>query len=90
MKVHQVRYIPKLNLNLLFVSQIAKLGIEVAFSRRAYLLCEMKFASDVINMVGISDDKIVDTSDALEIKMKAYDGEVLKDPTLLCQLVGAL
>lgn len=56
------------------------LDIEVAYR---YLLSQLKFSSDLINRVGISNDKIIETLETLEIKMKVDDGETLEDPTLV-------
>ncbi|CAN6485107.1 unnamed protein product [Victoria cruziana] len=66
------------------------LGIEVAYSQRRYFLSQMKFASDLIQKSGLSDDKVVDTPEVLGVKLKIDDGEILANPTLFRQLVGAL
>ncbi|CAN6459492.1 unnamed protein product [Victoria cruziana] len=66
------------------------LGIEVSYSQRGYLLSQMKFASDLVQKSGISDDKIVETPEMVGVKLKANEGEVLQNPTPFRQLVGAL
>ncbi|CAN6466312.1 unnamed protein product [Victoria cruziana] len=50
----------------------------------------MKFASDLVQKSGLSDDKVVDTPEVLGVKLKIDDGEVLVNPTLFRQLAGAL
>ncbi|CAN6462919.1 unnamed protein product [Victoria cruziana] len=50
----------------------------------------MKFASDLVQKSGISDDKIVETPEMVGVKLKANEGEVLQNPTPFRQLVGAL
>ncbi|XP_049936538.1 secreted RxLR effector protein 161-like [Nymphaea colorata] len=50
----------------------------------------MKFASELVDRTGISDDKVVDTPEALGVKMKIDDGEILENPTPFRQIVGAL
>ncbi|CAN6445040.1 unnamed protein product [Victoria cruziana] len=50
----------------------------------------MKFASNLVQKSGLSDDKVVDTPEALGVKLKIDDGEVLENPTPFRQLVGAL
>ncbi|CAN6447769.1 unnamed protein product [Victoria cruziana] len=65
------------------------LGIEVAYSKRVYFLSQMKFASDLVQKSGLSDDKVVDIPEVLRVKLK-IDDEVLVNPTPFRQLVGAL
>ncbi|CAN6462662.1 unnamed protein product [Victoria cruziana] len=50
----------------------------------------MKFASNLVQKSGLSDDKVVDTPEVLGVKLKNDDGEVLENPTPFRQLVGAL
>ncbi|CAN6443929.1 unnamed protein product [Victoria cruziana] len=50
----------------------------------------MKFASDLVQKSGLSDDKDVDTPEVLGVKLKIDDGEVLENLTPFRQLVGAL
>ncbi|MFV0960769.1 Ty1/Copia family ribonuclease HI, partial [Klebsiella pneumoniae] len=53
-------------------------------------MAQMKFAEQIIQRSGLTDDKHVDTPEALGMKLRLKDGEPLTDPTPYRQLVGAL
>lgn len=46
------------------------LGIEVAYNKSKHLLSQFKFINNLIYKLGIIDEKIVETSEVLEIKIK--------------------
>ncbi|KAG9444876.1 hypothetical protein H6P81_016216 [Aristolochia fimbriata] len=50
----------------------------------------VKYASDLINRVGLSDNKTFDTPLELKVKFQLIDGEELSDPTLYQKLVSGL
>lgn len=66
------------------------LSIKVVYSKKGYLLLQMKFVSNLVEKSGIIDDKIVETPETFGVKMKIDDRKVLKNFTLFHQLVEAL
>ncbi|PHT65765.1 hypothetical protein T459_30190 [Capsicum annuum] len=51
---------------------------------------EQKYASDLVAMASLTDDKVVYTPIEINTKYKEADGEPFSDPTLYRQLVGSL
>lgn len=65
-------------------------GIEVAYIKADIYFSKIKFAPDLIESLGITNDKLVETLEALGIKMKSNDEETLENPMPFHQLVGVL
>ncbi|KAM7529809.1 hypothetical protein LguiB_033219 [Lonicera macranthoides] len=66
------------------------LGIEVDHSSTGYFISQVKYASDIINRAGLTDNKIADTPLEMNAKFSPSDGNPLANPTLYRQLVGSL
>ncbi|XP_016563042.2 uncharacterized mitochondrial protein AtMg00240-like [Capsicum annuum] len=54
------------------------------------MLTQQKYASDLVAMVSLIDDKIVYSPIEINMKYKEADGEPFSDPTLYRWLVGSL
>jgi hypothetical protein len=66
------------------------LGLEISRNSHGYFLSRQKYTQDLINLVGLTDDKQVDTSLEVNVKYSKNDGEPITDPTLYRRVVGSL
>ena len=66
------------------------LGIEVAQSKEGVVICQRKYALDILEEVGMSNAKPVETPMDPNIKLFPGQGEPLKDPGKYRRLVGRL
>ncbi|XP_019451840.1 PREDICTED: uncharacterized protein LOC109353939 [Lupinus angustifolius] len=66
------------------------LGIEVASSPRGYLLSQSKYIADILDLVSLSDTKVVDSPLETNARYTSSDGVPLSEPTLYRTLVGSL
>ncbi|XP_012570462.1 uncharacterized protein [Cicer arietinum] len=67
-----------------------RLGIEVSYSPKCYLLSQSKYISNILEQTHISDNRAADTPLELNVKYAPSDGVPLPDPTLYRTLVGSL
>ena len=58
------------------------LGIEVAYSLRGSLLSQSKYVADILERVGLIDNKTVDTPTEVNAKYSSIDRVPLSNPTL--------
>uniref|UniRef100_A0A2N9EH95 CCHC-type domain-containing protein n=1 Tax=Fagus sylvatica TaxID=28930 RepID=A0A2N9EH95_FAGSY len=66
------------------------LGLEISRNSHEYFLSQQKYTQDLINLVGLTDDKQVDTPLEVNVKYSKNDGEPIIDPTLYRIVVGSL
>ncbi|KAJ9567342.1 LOW QUALITY PROTEIN: hypothetical protein OSB04_003308 [Centaurea solstitialis] len=66
------------------------LGIEVAQSKKGYLLSQTKYISDLFERARHSDKKTVDTPLETNVHYTPTDGVPLSDPSLYRTIVGSL
>ena len=66
------------------------LGIEVAQSKKGYLLSQTKYISDLFERARLSDKKTVDTPLETNAQYTTTDGVPLSDPNLYRTIVGSL
>ena len=66
------------------------LGIEVAQSKEGVVICQRKYALDILEEAGMSNAKPVETPMDPNIKLFPGQGEPLKDPGKYRRLVGRL
>uniref|UniRef100_A0A2N9FMT7 Reverse transcriptase Ty1/copia-type domain-containing protein n=1 Tax=Fagus sylvatica TaxID=28930 RepID=A0A2N9FMT7_FAGSY len=66
------------------------LSLEVFSSSDGYYLTQVKYTSNLISRVGITDSKIVDTPIEYNNRLNTHDREPLLDATLYRQLVESL
>ena len=66
------------------------LGIEVIYSPRGYLLSQSKYVADILERVGLTDNKTIDTLIKVNAKYSSFDGVPLLDPTLYRTIIGSL
>jgi len=66
------------------------LSIEVDQSSTGYFLSQVKYASDIVQRAGLTDNKIADTPLEMNVKLCDSDGSLLPNPTLYRQLVSSL
>lgn len=60
------------------------LGLEISRISLGYFLSQEKYSQDLINMVGLTDNKHVDTPLKVNVKYSKTDGE------LYCKILGSL
>ncbi|KAJ9566549.1 hypothetical protein OSB04_002515 [Centaurea solstitialis] len=66
------------------------LGIEVAQSKKGYLLSQKKYISDLFERARLSDKKTVDTPLETNVHYTPTNGVPLSDPSLYRTIVGSL
>lgn len=66
------------------------LGLEISRHSDGYFVSQRKYTQDLIEMAGLSDDKIVDTPLEMNVKYSRNDGSPISDPTLYRAIVGSL
>ncbi|XP_026435793.1 uncharacterized protein LOC113333582 [Papaver somniferum] len=66
------------------------LGIEVDKSSDGCFISQVKYASEILQRVGLTDNKTADTPLELNVKLNPFDGKIFSNPTLYRQLVGNL
>ncbi|KAI3744092.1 hypothetical protein L1987_57167 [Smallanthus sonchifolius] len=66
------------------------LGIEVAQSKKGYLLSQTKYISDLFQRARLSDNRIADTPLETNARYSPTDGVPLSDPSLYRTIVGSL
>ncbi|GKV38309.1 hypothetical protein SLEP1_g46233 [Rubroshorea leprosula] len=66
------------------------LGLEVTYLDDGYLLSQVKYASDLVSTIELSDSKSVSTPLEPNVKLTPMDGSPLFDSTHYRQLVGNL
>ncbi|KAL7591107.1 hypothetical protein Lser_V15G34149 [Lactuca serriola] len=66
------------------------LGIEVAQSKKRYLLYQTKYISDLFARAGLSDNQTVDTLLETNARYSPIDGVPLSDLNLCRTIVGSL
>ncbi|XP_026415821.1 uncharacterized protein LOC113311189 [Papaver somniferum] len=66
------------------------IGIEVGMSPNGYFVSQVKYASEIIQRAGLSDNKVTDTPLEFNVKYSPTNGNILSSPTLYLQLVGSL
>ncbi|XP_026398329.1 uncharacterized protein LOC113294125 [Papaver somniferum] len=59
-------------------------------SPTGYFISQVKYASEILQRAGLSDNKVTDTPLELNVKYSPIDGTLLSNPTLYRQLVGSL
>ncbi|XP_026436690.1 uncharacterized protein LOC113334696 [Papaver somniferum] len=59
-------------------------------SPTGYFISQVKYASEIPQRAGLSDNKVTDTPLELNVKYSPTDGTLLSNPTLYRQLVGSL
>ncbi|XP_026432297.1 uncharacterized protein LOC113329659 [Papaver somniferum] len=65
------------------------IGIEVDKSSSGYFISQVKYATNILQRAGLTDNKTVDTPLELNVKLNCIDGQALPNPTLYRQLVGS-
>ena len=66
------------------------LGLEITSSSDEYYLSQVKYASDLLSKVGITNNKIVSTPLEYNAKLTPLDGKLISNATRYRQLVGRL
>ncbi|KAM7488098.1 hypothetical protein LguiB_025582 [Lonicera macranthoides] len=66
------------------------LGLEVLSDSTGYYLSQVKYTSDVLARVGLTDSKTASTPLDTNVRLTPFDGTPLSDGTLYRQLVGSL
>lgn len=62
------------------------LGLEVSYDHTGYYLSQMKYATDLLSHVGLTDNKTDNTLLETIVKLYLTNGTILDDPTLYRQL----
>jgi len=65
------------------------LGIEVAYSPRGYLLSQLKYVADILELARLTDNKIVDTLIKVNAKYFSFDDLPLSILLYTILLLGA-
>lgn len=66
------------------------LGIEVAYSKRGYILSKHKYTMEIIGKAPLTDYNIVETPLERNVKLSPSEGDPVADPSKYRQLVGSL
>ena len=66
------------------------LGIEVAFSPKSYVLSQFKYTTNILKRAHLTDTRIADTPDELNVKYSPTDLTPLQGPTLCHTIIGSL
>ena len=66
------------------------LGLEISRHPHGYFISQQKYTKDLISLVGLTDDKVVDTPLEINVKYGREDGAALLDPTMYRKIVGSL
>ncbi|XP_017187340.1 uncharacterized mitochondrial protein AtMg00810-like [Malus domestica] len=66
------------------------LGLEVDRTQERIILCQQKYAKDLLQKFGMLECKPISTPVELNAKMCAHEGKDLEDATMYRQLVGSL
>jgi hypothetical protein len=66
------------------------LGIEVVYSPKGYLLSQLKYVADILELVKLTDKQTVDTLIKVNARYSSFDGLPLSDPTLYRTIVRSL
>ncbi|XP_026451421.1 uncharacterized protein LOC113351696 [Papaver somniferum] len=66
------------------------LGLEVNRSSDECFISQVKYASDILQRAGLTDNKTAATPLELNSKLSPFDGKLLPNPTLYRKLVGSL
>ncbi|KAK3000590.1 hypothetical protein RJ639_021023 [Escallonia herrerae] len=66
------------------------LGLNVSIGSSGYHLSQSKYASEILSWAGLTDSKIESSPLDANVKLHVSDGELLRNATLYCQLVGSL
>lgn len=66
------------------------LGLEISRHSDGYFVSQHKYARGLIEMAGLSDDKVVDTPLEMNVKYSKNDGNPISDPALYRSIVGSL
>lgn len=66
------------------------LGLEISRHSDGYIVSQRKYTQDLIEMAGLTDDKVFDTPLELNVKYNKNDGSPISDPTLYRAIVGIL
>ena len=66
------------------------LGIKVVYSPRGYLLSQSKYVANILELVGLIDNKTIDNFIKVNAKYSSSDGVPLLDPTLHRTIIRSL
>lgn len=66
------------------------LGLEISHHPHGYLISQQMYTKDLISLVGLTNDKMVDTPLEINVKYGCEDGAALLDPTMYRKIVGSL
>ncbi|XP_026458766.1 uncharacterized protein LOC113359327 [Papaver somniferum] len=72
------------------MKDLGSLSYFIGTSSTGYFLSQVKYASEIVQRAGLSDNKVTDTPLELNIKYSSTDGTLLSNPTLYSKLVGSL
>lgn len=64
------------------------LGLEISKTPYGYFVWQPKFAKDLVDMVGLTDDKHKNTPMESNLKYGKLDGDPILNPTLYRKVVG--
>jgi hypothetical protein len=66
------------------------LGLEISITRRGVILCQQKYAKDLLEKFGMLECKATATPMDPNTRMCAHEGKELQDATMYRQMVGSL